>query len=132
MKNVTNTTKRIKEDSLYGWLTAFTGIEHQEKVGQSELVNSCQLPSKNNTFYRDRERLTTEQEYERLGIKVIGKSSSDDLFLDVELPTGWQKKATSHSMWNELINDKGEVVATFFYKAAFYDRDAFINFKYAE
>ncbi len=31
-------------------------------------------------------------------------------------------------MWNELVDDKGRVRASFFYKGAFYDRDAFINF----
>ena len=31
-------------------------------------------------------------------------------------------------MWNELIDNKGRKRASFFYKAAFYDRDAFINF----
>ena len=31
-------------------------------------------------------------------------------------------------MWNELYDNKNRKRATFFYKAAFYDRDAFINF----
>jgi len=47
----------------------------------------------------------------------------------VELPIGWKKRSTGHSMWNDLVDDKGRVRATFFYKAAFYDRDAFINFE---
>ena len=31
-------------------------------------------------------------------------------------------------MWNNLYDEKGRKRANFFYKAAFYDRDAFINF----
>ena len=52
----------------------------------------------------------------------------DDLFWSVKLPEGWEIRATDHTMWNELIDNKGRKRASFFYKAAFYDRDAFINF----
>ena len=43
------------------------------------------------------------------------------------MPNGWKKQATDHSMWSELIDDKGKVRATIFYKAAFYDQRAFLN-----
>jgi hypothetical protein len=59
--------------------------------------------------------------------KDHGLRGSDDLFQVVILPPGWKKEATSHSMWNNLVDDRGLVRATFFYKAAFYDRDAFLN-----
>jgi hypothetical protein len=62
-----------------------------------------------------------------MGIKVIDEY--DDLFWNVRLPDGREIKATSHSMWNDLLDDKGRKRASFFYKAAFYDRDAFINFE---
>ena len=83
--------------------------------------------------YRERKRIAdankaefTKMQYERMGIKVIDKY--DDLFYSVELPDGWKIEATDNSMWNDLIDNEGRKRACFFYKAALYDRDAFINF----
>ncbi|APH20871.1 hypothetical protein [Clostridium botulinum] len=69
----------------------------------------------------------TKEQYEKMGIKIIDEY--DDLFFNVELPNGWQIKPTNHSMWNEVIDDKGRKRILFFYKGAFYDRDAFSNFE---
>lgn len=69
----------------------------------------------------------TSAEYKKMGIEVIDEA--DDLFWNVKLPEGWEIKATGHSMWNDLIDNKGRKRATFFYKAAFYDRHAFTNLK---
>ena len=68
----------------------------------------------------------TKQQYERMGIRIIDEY--DNLFYSVELPEGWKIEATDHSMWNNLFDNRGRKRASFFYKAAFYDRDAFINF----
>jgi hypothetical protein len=46
----------------------------------------------------------------------------------VKLPEGWHIKATDHSMWSNLVDDKGRNRASIFYKAAFYDREAFLSF----
>src|SRR6185436_8068032 len=40
-----------------------------------------------------------------------------------------KKIATDHSMYTDLVDDKGRVRASIFYKAAFYDRKADISFK---
>jgi len=123
-------------------------IENQEKRGQKLVVRRCMLPIKTNGGIPDEIRFNgvldnqpykvrhaivqdniiefTKNQYEKMGIKIIDKE--DDLFYSVELPEGWKIKATSHSMWNDLIDNKGRTRASFFYKAAFYDRDAFINF----
>lgn len=93
------------------------GIEASEARGQRELVESTQLPSK----IRGREEL------EAMGIKFGEPCADDPLFCDAELPAGWKKRATDHSMWSELVDNEGEVRARIFYKAAFYDRDAFIS-----
>lgn len=93
-------------------------IEAQEAQGQRELVNSTQLPVKVNSG--DRKTL------EKAGV-VFGRATGIDLFVEATLPAGWKKKATDHSMWSELVDETGKVRATIFYKAAFYDRDAFIN-----
>jgi hypothetical protein len=63
-----------------------------------------------------------------MGIEI--KDIYDDLFLNVILPEGWKIKATNHSMWNEVYDNKGRKRIMFFYKGAFYDRDAFSNFEH--
>jgi hypothetical protein len=105
-------------------------IENQEKRGQKMVVEYHRLPKSTSgcsNIHPKRDDLEfTKSQYEKMGIKII--NDYDDLFWDVQLPSGWEIKATDHSMWNELLDDKGRKRASFFYKAAFYDRDAFINF----
>ncbi len=92
------------------------GIEAQEAQGQRQLVASQQLPANG-----DWEGL------EKLGVKRGDPVEGDELFVNAELPEGWEKRSTDHSMWSEIVNEKGDKVASIFYKAAFYDRDAFIR-----
>lgn len=122
MKTITNTTKSPRIDWLFGGNP--NAIERQESEGQQELIKSSQLPRKIN-FPRG---IDVKEKYESLGIKVVSNTHEDDLFFDVILPDGWQLKATDHSMWNNLIDNTGKIIATIFYKAAFYDRAAFVNF----
>lgn len=139
---------------LDAWLLAERGenpsiaIENQEKRGQAELVRTQRLPQRLNDHnvpndiifkdvpkdleYKDKRELMmgnikeyTKAQYERMGIKIIG--CADDMFYNVVLPDGWEIKATEHTMWNEVLDDKGRKRMTIFYKAAFYDRDAFAN-----
>lgn len=122
MKKVTNTEKNPRHEWLLGGNPS--AIERQEAQGQSELVNSSQLPVSSNTMGVD-----AKEQYEKMGIKVKGVSKGDEIFFDVEMPNGWKKEATDHSMWNKLLDDKGRERAMFFYKAAFYDRSSHIDFK---
>ena len=122
MDKVTNTSKSPRLEWLMGGNP--NAIEAQEAQGQKEIVKSSQLPTKVNSP----RGVNIEEQYALMGIKVIGKTQGDELFLDVELPNGWKKEATDHSMWNKLVDDNGRERASFFYKAAFYDRDAFVNF----
>jgi hypothetical protein len=124
-------SKKVKNtkilENYFEWL--FGGnpnaIEAQEKRGQEQFVTSSQLPKKINN-----PRNTNPLEfYPKLGIKVFTVSKGDDLFFGVELPKGWKKIGTDHDMWSELHDDKGRKRAGIFYKAAFYDRDAFIDFE---
>ena len=125
-------------------------IENQERRGQQDVVRNRRLPKEanNHTVPNDilRERITmgmnweerlkiekenniewTKKQYEKMDIHIIDED--DDLFYNVELPEGWKIEATGHTMWNDLLDDKGRLRGSFFYKAAFYDRHAFINFK---
>lgn len=124
-------------------------IEDAEKRGQQSIVVNQRLPKKLNEHYvpdkvrwngvddsmewEERNKIITQnnirytkQQYEKMGITIVDEY--DDLFYSVVLPEGWEIKATDHSMWNNLFDNKGRKRANFFYKAAFYDRDAFINF----
>lgn len=144
----------MKYDDMI-WMYAMAGeapskaIEDQEKRGQQSVVRNQRLPKKMNEHsvprdvfwnnikdfmtWEEQAKIRTQniiehtkQQYEKMGIVIIDEY--DDLFWNVKLPEGWKIKATEHSMWNNLFDNKGRKRANFFYKAAFYDRDAFINF----
>ena len=126
-------------------------IENQEKRGQQEVVRKQMLPKYTNPIHgvpddilqagieddmdwsEQNEILTrnniawTKEQYEKMGIDILDEE--DDLFWSVKLPEDWEIKATKHHMWNDLYDGKGRLRGKFFYKAAFYDRDAFINFE---
>jgi len=93
------------------------GIEAQEVRGQSDFVANDTLPIKCHGC--------TREQLEQMDI-VFG-DPVDDLFASVQLPDGWRKERTDHSMWSHLVDDQGRKRASIFYKAAFYDRDAHLN-----
>lgn len=90
------------------------GIERQEAEGQRTLVESAMLPKEINGATR--EQLTA------LGFKF--GADVDELFVKCELPAGWTKRGTDHSMHSDLLDGQGRKRAGIFYKAAFYDRRA--------
>ena len=94
-------------------------IEAQEKRGQDELVTGNLLPTD----------VTGKEKLEGLGVVFGEPLESDPLFCEAQIPNGWQILATDHSMWNELQDENGDVVARIFYKAAFYDRRAHMHIK---
>lgn len=94
------------------------GIEAQEAAGQATFVSNETLP-KGMLHGCSREQL------EQMGIKF--GADMDDIFVTAQLPEGWEKQATDHSMWSDLLDEKGRKRAAIFYKAAFYDRSAHIS-----
>jgi hypothetical protein len=101
------------------FITAATpgGIEAQEKAGQTSFVAGSSLPKKMQGCART--------DFEKMGFRF--GADVDDLFVTVSMPAGWKKVATNHSMWSDLIDDKGRKRAAIFYKAAFYDRSSHIG-----
>lgn len=93
------------------------GIEAQEAAGQATLVAGSWFPKDMMGVARP--------ELEGLGFKF--GADVDDVFVSVQLPQGWKKVATDHSMWSDVIDDKGLVRGSIFYKAAFYDRKAHLR-----
>jgi hypothetical protein len=94
-------------------------IERMEAQGQRELVNSTVLPSRLNSG--------TEDDLIALGFKFGEKVEGDPLFRQAELPPGWKREGSDHSMWSYVVDELGRKRLNIFYKAAFYDRDAFIS-----
>ena len=58
---------------------------------------------------------------------IVFGEDVDDLFVSCVLPEGWSKRPTDHSMWSDLVDNKDRVRARIFYKAAFYDRRAYLS-----
>jgi hypothetical protein len=59
---------------------------------------------------------------------IIGEIVSDDpIFRSVQLPSGWKKKGSDHNMWSSVVDEAEKERISVFYKAAFYDRSAFMR-----
>lgn len=93
-------------------------IERMEAQGQRELTRSDVLPT---------EGTEDDKRWASIGVMLGDKVPGDEIFRYATLPDGWHKRATDHSMWSDLVDDKGRVRATIFYKAAFYDRSAHVG-----
>lgn len=93
------------------------GIERQEKQGQIEQSFKETLPRDFRLNFIDCRNVL-----EKLGF-VFG-DNADDLFVNVRFPEGWRKSPTDHSMWTDILDEKGRKRGSIFYKAAFYDRSA--------
>lgn len=124
---ITNTAEQDPIINLFQTMSNDgSGILAQEKRGQQELCKSSQLPLNTGGYGKDKSAIPM---YKKLGFVVAEPNKSDPLFVDVQMPKGWHVQSTDHSMWTKLVDDKGHTRASIFYKAAFYDRDAFINFE---
>ena len=56
-----------------------------------------------------------------------GLSGSSELMQTVILPPGWHKRGDGGGYWTNVLDDLGRKRASYFYKGAFYDRDAFLH-----
>lgn len=125
-KKITNTTRELIERPEIAMMEMLVGgprgtIERSEARGQRELVAATVLPTDGMQWPEQR------AVWEAMGIKLGDRVAGDEMFTNVTLPAGWTKRPTDHSMWSDLVDDKGRVRARIFYKAAFYDRSARIT-----
>lgn len=106
----------LTNDNIENFMVAATpgGIEAQEAQGQQAMVTSSILPL--DAPWDDMVQIGIER-----GQPV------DELFVSCALPAGWRRIATEHSMWSDIVDDKGRKRASIFYKAAFYDRRAYMS-----
>jgi len=113
MRKITNTSNQNPLINLMH-ATLDGGIESQETTGQRELCESTQLPHEGS-------------DDPKLHFIKWGKRCKDDpIFREAELSPGYRVVPTDHSMWSEIVDSSGKVVAKIFYKAASYDRSATI------
>lgn len=75
---------------------------------------------------REEEQNEYSKKLRKLGIVVV--EQYDDLMMRVVLPEGW---SISHDggYWSYVLDEKGRKRASFFYKGAPWDRDAFLHFQ---
>lgn len=115
------TIKNTSAEPDPGWVGGRNprAIANQEREGQKQLAEDSALPRKGlHDLLRDSVFA---------GIIVGDPRPGDPLFINVTLPAGWAIKPTSHDMWSDLVDETGVKRAEIFYKAAYYDRDAFIS-----
>mgnify|MGYP001592052302 CR=1 FL=1 len=93
-------------------------IGAQEQAGQRQVVHSQSLPT---ALHSPRE------EFENLGFTFGQPDPHDPLFTPATLPDGWKREGSDHAMWSHIVDQAGRRRASVFYKAAFYDRDAFVS-----
>jgi hypothetical protein len=119
---IDNTTERMKdtaEQLLFlgeGMVTgsASSFIERQEAAGQRQLVSSELLPADHGD----------DAPWLALGFTFGEPVPGDPLFVKATLPSGWEKRATDHSMGSVVVDTLGRERVSIFYKAAYYDRRA--------
>lgn len=93
-------------------------IEAQERAGQAQVVHSDRLPAD----MRD-----PRADFEALGFTFGEPDARDRLFIPATLPEGWRREGSDHAMWSYIVDPQGRRRVSVFYKAAFYDRDAFMR-----
>jgi len=100
-------------------------ILQQEADGQRSFIESDTLPSRMSCSDLDVNAIL-----QAAGVKFCGIVKDDPIFQYVELPQGWKKVATEESRWSKLLDDKDRDRASIFYKAAFYDRSAYLTLSF--
>jgi hypothetical protein len=116
---VENTSQRPNELHFLGMLAGSDEyITGMEKSGQAQLVNSEVLPV---------DMKPSRAEFETLGFVFGEPVQGDDLFISATLPAGWKRRASDHDMWSYIDDETGKPRVAIFYKAAFYDRHAFMR-----
>lgn len=94
-------------------------IEEQEANGQREIVHSAVIPTDI--------RGASEDDLKSLGFDLGPVVDGDPMFRRADLPDGWTRDGSEHAMWSYLLDGLGRRRASIFYKAAFYDRSAFLS-----
>lgn len=116
---------------------ASEAIEEMEAEGQRQLASQISwLPTEGLVCRQIRypegkplisidDRLV--EQWKAIGVVPIGPVEDDDIFWRVDIPKSWEIRRSEHPMSTALYDDQGRQRAYIFYKAAFYDRRAYIR-----
>jgi hypothetical protein len=107
----------ILADARTGGKRGPGAIEEMEREGKAQLLNSDRLPAD----VRDREA------FEALGFTFGEPDQDDPMFMPATFPPGWRREGSNHAMWSYIVDEFGRHRVAVFYKAAFYDRRAFMR-----
>lgn len=121
-KKVRNTAENVRKDPASFLVDALmvgsdNAIELQELQGQVDLAGASSLPVKMGG---------ARPVLESWGFR-FGPHDGKDLFIGVTMPAEWKVVPTDHPLHSRLLDAKDRERATIFYKAAFYDRDAYLS-----
>lgn len=94
-------------------------IGGMERQGQQQLVHSDRLPTEVHGG--------TDEDFIALGFSFGAPDAGDAMFRPATLPDGWKRQGSEHSMWSHVIDANGRKRVSIFYKAAFYDRKAYMR-----
>lgn len=92
-------------------------ITDMESAGQRQLVESADVPSN----MRD-----SQSDFEALGFVFGEPYQHDPMFRPATFPVGWKREASDHPLWSYILDQHGRRRVSIFYKAAWYDRQAFM------
>lgn len=104
---------------MLGSTPAENYIYDMEAAGQRQLVNSDLLPTSI--------KYGSQADFEALGFVFGDVVEGDPLFRAVTVPDGWKRECSDHDMWSYVVDETGARRVAVFYKAAFYDRKAFMR-----
>jgi hypothetical protein len=123
--SIENTSQRDPLSHFVGFLDRSDAyITDMEADGQKQVVHSTMLPTELHGG--------AEDDLTALGFTLGPVNPDDDLFREATLPDGWERRATDHSMWSEIVDTHGRPRVKIFYKAAFYDRKASMRLQSVE
>lgn len=94
-------------------------ITEMEADGQQQLLASTTLPTKSNYNH--------DGQYEALGFTFGEAVAGAPMFREATLPEGWKREGSEHAMWSYIVDQRGIRRVSIFYKAAYYDREAFMG-----
>ena len=122
MNEIQNTSQFVKDGGAYLILAEAMGgaspdqiIGNMEAASQRQLVASQLLPTDTHK---------TDAEFEALGFVFGDLADGDPMFRHTTLPEGWAKRGSDHESY--VVDGHGRERASVFYKAAFYDRRAYM------
>lgn len=94
-------------------------IEDMERAGGRQMLTATALPVHG----------SETADVQALGITWGPVVPDDPIFREATLPEGWKREEgeNPYGYWTHLVDETGRRRASIFYKAAFYDRSAFIR-----